>query len=531
MTRQTIRNAYDSINPTREEKLRMLDAILAESPTSYEEPAPGKEYQRRAPSRHRGILPAVAVLALVLAASLSALWRMPWGSRQMSASGWNSLGEFQESALYQAHRDWYAYLESYDPDGSIYNSEKNISGELSEGYTIYGIFTYEMTDRFHEILDQYGLTHQWQRGDTETSEQMLRMLAVSPIRTDSPDSVETEYRSGAWYPSGSFCFDAVTTMSYEGSPWPYPVEFQFLYNQIDDFLCDFPELGQPGEYEQWSYTTDNGIPLILAVSPDQALILAEGTDAVILVTVFNPRVGDAAYGELTMDREAMEAFADTFDFSLVEQQNVQEETTEPQATETEQTETVTTPAVTTPSETIPPETLPTTQAYENVLQIYEDAIHQNWDPSQCTENDISTLVSYVEKPEDLGYALIDLDGNGNDELLISDGNVIYDLYTLTDDGPYHVFSGWERNSYTLCQENVIANRGSSGAASSVYNFYRFSGTELVLQQIVTYDAVTDQENPWFAGVSLEPVSKSEAQAIIDSYIQVAIETKPLTQRP
>lgn len=522
MTRQTIREAYNTINPTREEKLKMLDAILAESPTAYEESAPRKEYQRRAPRRPRGVLPAVAVLALVVAASVFLMWWMPQGGQQMSASGWNSLVEFQNSALYQAHREWDAYLESYDPDGSIYASDKNVSGELPEGYTIYGIFTQEMTDRFHEILDKYSLTHQWQRASVDSVPQMLLQLDASSLCVSGRAGVQTQYRSGCYYPSGSFCFDAVTTMDYDSSPWTYPVEFRFLYNKAEDFLCDFPELGQAGEYEQWSYTTVNGVSLVLAVSSGQALILADRTDAVILITVSNPRVGDVVYGELTMDRDAMEALAETFDFAFLSgRTDAREETTEPETTEGEPTET----------ETMPAETMPTTQAYEHVLQTYEDAIAQNWDPSQCQERDISILVSYVETPNDLGYALIDLDGNGSNELLISDGNVIYDLYTLTDDGPYHVFTGWERNSYTLCEGNVIANRGSNGAASSVNNFFRFSGTELVQQQIVTYDAYTDQDNPWFVGIDMEPVSESEAQAIIDSYIQVPIEIKPLTQRP
>ena len=70
----------------------------------------------------------------------------------------------------------------------------------------------------------------------------------------------------------------------------------------------------------------------------------------------------------------------------------------------------------------------------------------------------------------LGYALMDLDGNGNKELIITDGNVIYDLYILLDDGPGHLLSSWERNAYYLCDGNAIQNVGSNSAASSLSRY-------------------------------------------------------------
>ena len=39
--------------------------------------------------------------------------------------------------------------------------------------------------------------------------------------------------------------------------------------------------------------------------------------AFVTMNIQNPRVGDVLFGELTMTREALEAFADTFDFSYV----------------------------------------------------------------------------------------------------------------------------------------------------------------------------------------------------------------------
>ena len=56
-----------------------------------------------------------------------------------------------------------------------------------------------------------------------------------------------------------------------------------------------------------------------------------------------------------------------------------------------------------------------------------------------------------------GYTLLDLDGNGTEELLITDGDQIYELYAICDDGQLHMML--ERNRYIvemkLCSDNRI----------------------------------------------------------------------------
>ena len=52
--------------------------------------------------------------------------------------------------------------------------------------------------------------------------------------------------------------------------------------------------------------------------------------------------------------------------------------------------------------------------------------------------------------------------------------------------------------------------------------YRLVGSSLVQEQVVTFDAAQDQENPWFRGFDKTPVSEAEAQAVIDSYPEIVI---------
>ena len=160
--------------------------------------------------------------------------------------------------------------------------------------------------------------------------------------------------------------------------------------------------------------------------------------------------------------------------------------------------------------------------YRPILEKYVAAIREHKNPGQCSEEDISLLTGYVEGLDGLGWYSRDLDGNGVEELIVSDGNVIYDLYTVENGEILHLITGFERNSYQLCENGIIKNFGSNSAAESSYTMYRLVGSGLVQEQVVTFDAVQDPENPWFVGFEKTPVSEGEAQAVIDSYPEIRI---------
>ncbi len=160
--------------------------------------------------------------------------------------------------------------------------------------------------------------------------------------------------------------------------------------------------------------------------------------------------------------------------------------------------------------------------YRPILEKYVTAIQAGMTLPDCAEAGISTLVGYLTDLSQLGWWMTDLDGNATQELIISDGNVIYDLYTVTDGSVVHIFSGHERNSYRLCENNLLKNSGSNGAASSVYSIYRLVGKNLVQEQVVTYDGIKDPDNGWFIGFEETPATYEEAQELLDGYREVTI---------
>lgn len=182
------------------------------------------------------------------------------------------------------------------------------------------------------------------------------------------------------------------------------------------------------------------------------------------------------------------------------------------------------------------ETLPTTQAYEDTLSLFDRAISEKWNMQQCSDAGISIMIANLtEYGVDFGYALMDLDGNGNQELLITDGSIVYNVYTLTDEGVSHVLTGWERSSYRLCNDNILYQQGSGGAALSYDTFYRLVNGVLVVDDAVIFDADTDPESPWFRSADGEnptdPISEDQAQAIIHSYTPVEIPFRAISDRP
>ena len=137
------------------------------------------------------------------------------------------------------------------------------------------------------------------------------------------------------------------------------------------------------------------------------------------------------------------------------------------------------------SDTIP-------QGYAHVLGKYTRAMEEGWSVEEYMQNDICYVLGIQGSIEDYGYAFLDLDGNGVEELIITDGELIYDMFTLLEDGGAgHILSAGERLRYFLCEDNVIGYRGSGGAANTVLEYYRLeNGMDLVTEVCLEFDTDT-----------------------------------------
>ncbi len=111
-----------------------------------------------------------------------------------------------------------------------------------------------------------------------------------------------------------------------------------------------------------------------------------------------------------------------------------------------------------------------------------------------------------------GYILMDLNGDGTEELLLTEGSAvdsarfesmdtmdrvlsgayIYAVFTVKDGQVVPVVSqGGVRDAYYLCEDGMIGHYSSGGASLWGYAFYKFDGNALTLQECIFHDTPGD----------------------------------------
>ena len=178
--------------------------------------------------------------------------------------------------------------------------------------------------------------------------------------------------------------------------------------------------------------------------------------------------------------------------------------------------------------------------YKESVQKYYEGASAGWDISQFQENNLCYLAGYYSDINKLGYCLLAVDSDGTDELFIGTTEdegyegMFFDMYTLTDGKAELVTTSGERDRYYLCEDNTIANEGSSSAFLSVNYYYEYKSGKLNLQDGIVNDGELDPQNPWFYGTldngedSLEPISEGAADSIKSKYKYMKLSFSPLS---
>lgn len=182
-------------------------------------------------------------------------------------------------------------------------------------------------------------------------------------------------------------------------------------------------------------------------------------------------------------------------------------------------------------------------AYGEILDMFYYKILGGWD---CTE-DVSYMFYWgytsVETLSDAGYALVDLDGNGVPELLVSTvedagSGMIFDLYAFADGEVVHAATSGERYCYYLCADNTVYYWGSSGASNSTEINYGINPDTGLLfpKEVMAYDEYENKNSPWFHGMGecysetdgldfdkMSVITEEEAEDIRSGWQATAIE--------
>ena len=464
MKSQVICGALNTVNPTPAQRARMRAALEAQLPAE-KPPRRGAHQQKASSQRWWTIIPAAAALFAVVLLGIFVLGRTDKTPPSMSnvPTAPLTLESLQSSANYKASMEIKDYVQSYNATGDVDET-------LSEAYRAYGCRNTEMAQKVDEICTKYGLNKVGNGISPDTTEEMFTALNVrSMVKASGNGDVTTSNPS--YSADGNFEFWGAITVSGVD----YPIEYRVYRAMKQTLSTAYWEIENTSDYQWSNYVTTAGTDVLIAVGQNNSLVLTDTGDSVVVIVVMNATTGDTQTGKATL-----EAFANTFDLSLAPRtQNAPVETTAP-----------------TESGTAIPE------AYQPVIAKYVTALTEHWGGEACSNADISLLVSYATSPSELGYALLDLDNDGTDELIIANDaerQVIYDLYSLVDGKLVHVFTGWDRNSYELREGYRILNIGSNGAASADYVYCHLSNGQLVTDSLIRFDAATDPDHPWFRG--------------------------------
>ena len=464
MKSQVICGALNTVNPTPAQRARMRAALEAQLPA--EKPHRRGAHQQKASSqRWWTIIPAAAALFAVVLLGIFVLGRTDKASPSMSnvPAAPLTLESLLSSANYKASMEIKDYVQSCNATGDVDET-------LSEAYRAYGCRNTEMAQKVDEICTKYGLNKVGDGISPDTTEEMFTALDVRSMVRDSGNGDVTT-SNPSYSADGSFEFWGATTVSGVD----YPIEYRVYRAMKQTLSTAYWEIENTSDYQWSNYVTTAWTNVLIAVGQNNSLVLTDTGDSVVMIVAINATVGDSQTGKATL-----EAFANTFDLSLAPRnRNDPVETTAP-----------------TENGTAIPE------AYQPVIAKYVTALTEHWGGEACSNADISILVSYVTSPSELGYALLDLDNDGTDELVIANDaerQVIYDLYSLVDGKVVHVLTGWDRNSYELREGFRILNIGSNGAASADYVYCHLSNGQLVTDSLIRFDAATDPDHPWFRG--------------------------------
>ncbi len=159
-------------------------------------------------------------------------------------------------------------------------------------------------------------------------------------------------------------------------------------------------------------------------------------------------------------------------------------------------------------------------AYDEIIQRYYEAVEEDWDTASLYRNGLPGEIAEKRAYGILGWCLLDIDGNGQEELLISDGQTIYDSYTVTASeelAPLMVTS--LEKTVTLCQ-NGIFKAVYPNEGRTVYSYYKVTDEFTIPEKTIVY-----ANGEYRAGQTEErsqPISKDEAGRIMSEYIELEL---------
>lgn len=417
-----------------------------------------------------------------------------------------------------ATQEWYEFEKTYDPDHELM-ADENVNGIPDNYYYAYNCYTWEMVDKVDEIANKYNLkllspetvVQRWQ------IDVMFDALGIDGV-CHGEKAAKINDGAGIFYPEGNFKYEFDFYLPLENDEVSSPIPTTVFYTKKDYFDPDYQRIDTES-YEQWNYTTSDGNGILIAMSSQGGYFFAENEEAFMTVSVQMAATFKANEAE-DWNRQCMEQAAEAIDFSLKLQ---------------------------TPDMTGIEERLAQADAEYEEAQTSATNARREYATyaAYITEQYIDNRENLIGTPYIRNYyALLDVTGDGQEELLLGQDNSCFnDIFTIRDGKVVAIEWGCYMN---LCEDGVI-RRTSYFPLDAVSDdldnprYYGFGRIENIAQtgkeRRVTFLGLNcDMTTRAWTMTNEEtgeetPVSQEEVNEILSKYPLVDVEMKSIFDFP
>lgn len=389
-----------------------------------------------------------------------------------------SLQGVSGSPQYLAGKEWFDFTQSYEPQPQVgWNSPPD--------YWAYSVQDQTMVDKLDEICAKYGLKvigKPWHE-DGDFSH-LLNLAGIeSLVKADC--EAEVHIPKGRIFPGGSFtAYGKLTPPCGTNQIW---LTYQLVKK---DVFYDVFGYVDADNVTQRNFTTTDGVAVLLLTGGQSGMILVDREDCFINLSL--DQLGDVP----------LETIAEWFDFTVFS--------------------TPVDPAAADAREKENEEHDPYKDLYcrDNYGAYIEDLV---WNDSQVGNH--------------RGYTFYDLDGNGEEELLIvnlDNGQIGYAVAIV--DGKTN-----EGKSYSmeLCEDNVLIDVTQLGADETWYHIFRFVNNGDPVFSNPKEESIVRLKNKggnWWRTSSTDhyadfdtQITEEEAMSILNAYKRVKLDVRPITE--
>lgn len=224
---------------------------------------------------------------------------------------------------YQAAKEWFDFLNTYDPDNKIYEAVWHDWPEFPDEYSAYHLYSQEMKDVLDDILKKYNLKPVGCLLPFNTVENVCAALEIEKFTVDTND-VKTNITGGYAFENGNFMLIVDIKLPDDTASQVCQTQGQIDWYRKDCLSADHIYLDDIEKWKEWNYTTaaGNNVLIIRSDSDWRAWVICEREEA-MLVLRLESRI-DLGYNEdcskhwgyLELTDEQMEMIADTIDFGI-----------------------------------------------------------------------------------------------------------------------------------------------------------------------------------------------------------------------